>query len=80
MKLWSLIKMQHLDLHGLRYAEVQLLVEDFILEYPLPVKIITGNSYPMQDIVRQIVERHDLSWEYESYWNLGSIVVSEKRI
>jgi len=56
------------------------MVEDFILQYTLPVKIITGNSYPMQNIVRQVVERYDLSWEYESYWNLGAIVVSEKRI
>jgi len=56
------------------------MVEDFILEYQLPVKIITGNSVPMQEIVKQIVDRYDLSWDYESYWNLGAIVVSEKRI
>lgn len=72
--------MDQLDLHGLRYIEVQPLVEDFILQASLPVIIITGNSYPMQKIVKDIVARYDLSWDYESHWNLGAIVVNEKRI
>jgi len=72
--------MDQLDLHGLRYIEVQPLVEDFILQASLPVIIITGNSYPMQKIVKDIVARYGLSWDYESHWNLGAIVVNEKRI
>jgi len=80
MKLWLQTKMQHLDLHGLRHHEVQPMVEDFILEYQLPVKIITGNSVPMQEIVKQIVDRYDLSWDYESYSMMLQFVVSEKRI
>jgi DNA-nicking Smr family endonuclease len=71
--------MERLDLHGLRHHEVQPLIEDFVLGSNLPVKIITGNSYSMQEIVRQVVDKYELNWEYESYWNLGAMIISERR-
>lgn len=72
--------METLDLHRKRHHEVDMLVENFVLLEDLPVKIITGNSTTMQFLTRSVLERHGLHWEYESYYNLGAIVVTEKPI
>ena len=69
--------MKILDLHGVRHHRVEVLVEDFILLQELPIKIITGNSVFMKQIVQSVLDKHHLSSEVESYWNLGAIVVSE---
>ena len=68
--------MQTLDLHGLRHHEVDRAVENFVLLHEPPVKIITGNSLGMRSIVLDVLERHQLSWDYESDYNLGAIVVT----
>ena len=72
--------METLDLHGLKHHEVDRVVENFVLLEELPVKIITGNSPSMHTLTRSVLERHDLHWEYESFLNLGAIVVSEQSI
>ena len=41
-----------LDLHGGRHADVERLVENFVLLNEPPLKIICGNSDRMQEIVR----------------------------
>ena len=40
-----------LDLHGVRHADVERLVENFVLLNEPPLTIITGNSQRMQEIV-----------------------------
>lgn len=65
-----------LDLHGVRHHKVELMVENFILLNDTPLRIITGNSPRMKSLVTQVVERHDFSWDYESDYNLGSIVIN----
>lgn len=70
--------METLDLHGLRHHEVDRIVENFVLMEELPVKIITGNSPTMHTLASSVVERHELQWEYESFYNLGAIVVTDK--
>ena len=40
-----------LDLHGVRHADVERLVENFVLLNEPPLTIITGNSHRMQEIV-----------------------------
>lgn len=69
--------METLDLHGVRHHRVEVLVEDFILLHDLPVKIITGNSPSMKQIVQSVLDKYCLQSEVESYWNLGAIVVTE---
>ena len=69
--------METLDLHGVRHEDVELLVEDFILMNPAPVRIITGNSPMMKSLVDEVVSRHELYSQPESYWNLGSLVIFE---
>jgi DNA-nicking Smr family endonuclease len=44
-----------LDLHGLRHHQVELLVENFVLMNEFPVKIITGNSPTMKQIVQSVL-------------------------
>lgn len=48
-----------LDLHGVKHADVEIMVEDFVLLKTPPVKIITGNSNPMKEIVRKVLKKHD---------------------
>ena len=67
--------MESLDLHGIQHHRAELIVENFILLHEPPLKIVTGNSPKMHSLATQVVERHGLSWDYESYYNLGAIVV-----
>ena len=43
----------------------------------LPVKVVTGNSPTMKQIVQSVLDRHDLTSYVESDWNLGAIIVHE---
>ncbi len=54
-----------LDLHGVRHAEVDRLVENFVLLNEPPLRIITGNSDKMRDLVVKVLDRHSI--EYESF-------------
>jgi len=66
--------MKTLDLHGKRHHEVTRLVEDFMLENELPVRIVTGNSFLMKKLVEESLP-DDVIWQNESDWNLGSMIV-----
>ena len=65
-----------LDLHGTRHEEVDRIVENFILLSETPVKIITGNSNKMKELVTQVIERHDFDWKYHEP-NYGCLIVIE---
>ena len=54
-----------LDLHNTRHKEVDRLVENFVLLEKLPLRIITGNSEKMMELVAGVLERHD--FKYESF-------------
>jgi hypothetical protein len=47
-----------LDLHGIRHADVESTVEDFVLVRTPPITIITGNSEPMKKLVTKTLEKH----------------------
>ena len=61
-----------LDLHGVRHGDVDRLVENFVLRENLPMRIITGNSQRMTDLVVQVLERHSFIWEP---WGQGVLLV-----
>ena len=44
-------EVKELDLHGVKHADVDRLVENFVLLNEPPLTIITGNSQRMQEIV-----------------------------
>jgi len=52
-----------LDLHGIRHNEVDRLVENFVLLNTLPLRIITGNSNKMIELVIKVLDRHDMEYE-----------------
>ena len=57
----SMIK--KLDLHGIKHEDVDRLVENFVLLNNPPIRIITGNSNQMRDIVVEVLSRHDIEYE-----------------
>ena len=75
------IHMKSLDLHGMSYDDAEqsalIFIENNIDN--LPVEIITGNSTKMKNIISKILEIKNLSGNYSSSYNLGSIVITEKR-
>lgn len=65
---------KELDLHGLTHSEVPILVENFVLLNQTPLRIITGHSTKMKDIVIKILEEHDFNYGIPMF-NQGTIVV-----
>ena len=66
-----------LDLHGVTYAEVQELVEDYVFENQgyLPLQIITGNSSGMKNRVTKCLKEHGFSYQIGDDYNKGYIAV-----
>ena len=56
--------MSTLDLHGKRHADIDRITENFILLNECPLKIITGNSSKMKEIVHDVLKRHGFKWRY----------------
>ena len=59
--------MKKLDLHGVRHSEVDRLVENFVLLNNPPLEIVTGHSDKMPELVREVLDRHDIMWESWGY-------------
>lgn len=72
--------MKTLDLHGSHHESVEHLVESFFYNNDFPVKVITGKSEQMQQIVLDIVERYGYDYHYERLINQGCLVISDKHI
>ena len=68
--------METLDLHNKRHSEVERIVEDFLIFNSLPVKIITGNSDKMKQLVIDVVKKFGFYCHYENLRNYGSLVVT----
>jgi hypothetical protein len=71
--------MKTLDLHGTKHHQVETLVENFVLREELPIRIVTGNSPAMKGLVEKILNEYNLNGEPEHYYNLGAVIVKEKR-
>ena len=68
--------METLDLHNKRHSEVQRLVEDFLIFNEPPVKIVTGNSDKMKQLVIDVVKKFGFYCHYENLRNYGSLIVT----
>lgn len=66
-----------LDLHGVTYADVQVLVEDYVLlnQNYLPLQIITGNSQGMKNRVTKCLKEHGFKYQIGDDFNKGYIAV-----
>ncbi len=69
--------MDELDLHGVRHYQAALIVEDFVLRHETPMRIITGNSPIMKQIVFEVLNRHGFRGDVENDYNLGALIVTE---
>ena len=68
--------MPELDLHGLKHAEVEDKVENFILTTEPPVRIITGYSDEMKRIVNKLLTHYEFKF-YNPAHNAGETIVTE---
>jgi hypothetical protein len=55
--------MNKIDLHGIKHEDVDRLVENFVLLNDAPMRIITGNSNTMRDLVIEVLDRHNIEYE-----------------
>ena len=72
--------MNELDLHGLSHEEVWDVVENFVLmnSEELPLRIITGYSDKMKEIVHGVLDSYNYVYESPAH-NGGEIIVIEDR-
>ena len=68
--------MEEIDLHGELHMNVQTEVLNFLFlnHHNLPVKIITGKSTKMREIVIDILKKNHYFYEVPAY-NSGEIIV-----
>ena len=59
----------HLDLHGIRHPDVEIMVQDFVLSHQeeLPLIVICGNSAKMIQIVNQALIKLKVDFEEARY-------------
>ena len=59
----------HLDLHGIRHHDVEIMVQDFVLchQEELPLIVICGNSAKMIQIVNQALTKIKVDFEETRY-------------
>lgn len=68
--------MEELDLHGFFHVDVELEVKNFLFlnSHNLPVRIITGRSSKMNEIVVDILEKNGYHFDIPAH-NPGEIIV-----
>lgn len=49
-----------IDLHGIKHADVEKVLEDFFADYKGPYRIITGNSIRMKELVTQMLDKNSM--------------------
>ena len=65
-------EVKELDLHGVKHADVDRLVENFVLLNGPPLSIITGNSHKMEEIVIHSLLNHNINF---IRWDSGVLKV-----
>ena len=63
------MEIKELDLHRIKHEDVDRLVENFVLLNIPPLTIITGKSQIMRELVKDVLERHNI--HYEQWDNPG---------
>ncbi len=69
MKTFYENQLLHLDLHGIRHHEVEVIVQDFVLnnQSELPLIVICGNSEKMIDLVNNALRELNVDFEETRY-------------
>ena len=71
------MKLNTLDLHGIRHHEVDLKVENYVYlnQEDMPLKIICGNSQKMHALVKVVLDRIKCDYEEGMGNNYVAIIV-----
>jgi len=74
-----IFKTPPLDLHGCNYEDAKIKVENYVLcrQAYFPLKIITGNSEKMKNIVIDFIKLNRFQYKVGDVFNQGYIVVSK---
>ncbi len=72
--------MKTLDLHGIRHEGVVQQIYSFVYNNELPLRIITGKSEMMRNIVIDTVSQLGYHTHYERLINEGCLVITEEEI
>ena len=71
--------MTEVDLHGFKHEEVKEKLSNLlILHYNmgnLPIRVITGNSDKMKQIVKQVCEKYEFTIDNSWNSNPGTIII-----
>ncbi len=69
MKTFYENQLLHLDLHGVRHHEVEVMVQDFVLnnQSELPLIVICGNSEKMIKLVNEALDKLKVNFEQTRY-------------
>ena len=70
--------MKILDLHGIRHEMVERSVVNFIFYNDFPMKIITGKSQRMIEIVHRVLDKHGFKYHPENFINYGAYIIQDK--
>lgn len=73
--------MKTLDLHNIQHEAAAALVYNFVMANidHMPVRIITGKSAYMQDIVIQVINEAKFGYHYDMFANWGCLVITEHK-
>jgi len=70
--------MKTLDLHGLRHWEADVACHNFINDnWGHEMRIITGNSAYMKNIVCEILNFYNLNFTLDNLYNMGYITIKK---
>ena len=64
---------KQIDLHRVKHEEVKKIIEEYIMQKSLPIRIITGHSSRMREIVENTLIEN--KYVYESIISLPYITV-----
>ncbi len=74
-------KLKPLDLHGISHSEVTKRLENYVFQSDhqkyFPIKIITGNSDKMKNIVIRFLKSHKYKYYIGDKYNKGYVVVTK---
>ena len=65
---------KEIDLHGIKHHQVIDMVENFVLTNEPPLRIITGQSIKMKEIVIRVLEEHKFNYAIP-FFNQGVVMI-----
>tara|TARA_R110000824_G_scaffold390931_1_gene588429 strand:- start:66 stop:302 length:237 start_codon:yes stop_codon:yes gene_type:complete len=73
--------MKTLDLHNIQHEAAEILVYNFVMANidHMPLRIITGKSASMQDIVIQVINKNKFGYHYDKFQNWGCLIITERK-